>query len=390
MSDRRTVVFLGAGASVPHGFPATDGILDRIWSALNDGGWKKWPGLRGRDAARRVRELRQLIEVLLPGVRSCGEATRGVSIVDVISMLDQLIAEERSPFPKLSEDQFRRARSMLQLAIFAVLRGSKRLAMRDRLVDWLLAEATSGPASRMTIVSTNYDTAVEQRIFKRLMGVGASVGRSVDFGIPWRDSFKELLHLRPRDARLAVFKLHGSLNWLRCETCGYVCINVTQRISALEFWREVRGYNECHCGGRLRSVVVTPSVVRSIRDANLLSVWNAALEDLRRAHEWILIGYSLPSEDIAIRSLLLRAFHLRTRPQGLRVRVVQYEPPRPEAEGKPPETPERRRYRAFFPEGNLRARDYRVDGVEGFVSQLPPPHDLARGLRRAFPRPSWP
>jgi NAD-dependent SIR2 family protein deacetylase len=382
--DRRTVVFLGAGASVPHGFPTTDGILPRIWEGLNDGSWRGWPGLRGkRAAAARAAELRDLLRVLLPGLGKSRRFAGGASIVDVISLLDQLIGEGRSPFPKLSEDRIRRSRGMLQIAINSVLRGTKRPALRDGLVDWLLSESVSGKQSRVTLVSTNYDTVVEQEIFNRLVDLRASVGRSVDFGIPWRDTFRDILHVRPRSCRLAVYKLHGSLNWLRCETCGHVSINVRQRIATLEFWQEVRQYNECHCGGRLRSVVVTPSVVRDIRDANLLSIWNAALEDLRRAHEWILIGYSLPSEDIAIRSLLLRAYHTRTRPSGLRIRVVQREPADQAARGA---SVERLRYRAFFPESHLRERDYLTGGVEPFVASCPaPPRDLRSRLRRGFP-----
>jgi hypothetical protein len=47
------------------------------------------------------------------------------------------------------------------------------------------------------------------------------------------------------------------------------------------------------------------------RDANLLSVWRVALETLRSAAVWYIIGYSLPPEDIAIRSLLIQAYHAR-------------------------------------------------------------------------------
>jgi hypothetical protein len=70
--------------------------------------------------------------------------------------------------------------------------------------------------------------------------------------------------------------------------------------------------NTCHCGHHpLRAVMVAPSMVRDIRDANLLSVWRVALETLRSADAWYIIGYSLPPGDIAIRSLLIRAYHAR-------------------------------------------------------------------------------
>jgi hypothetical protein len=163
-------------------------------------------------------------------------------------------------------------------------------------------------------------------------------------------------------------------------------MDVRQRVASREFWIRTSQYIECRCGGRLRSVVVTPSVVRDVRDGNLLSIWNAALEDLRRAHEWILIGYSLPSEDIAIRSLLLRAYHTRTRRASLRIRVVQWEDPNRRAGSGPPL--EHLRYRLFFPPTHLREKDYQRTGVEPFVRGLRvlPPSALRRRIRAVFPR----
>jgi hypothetical protein len=168
--------------------------------------------------------------------------------------------------------------------------------------------------------------------------------------------------------------------------CGHIVISVTQRISSLEFWHRTSKYNECYCDGRLRSVIVTPSIVRDVRDANLLSIWNAALEDLRQAHQWIFIGYSLPPEDVAIRSLLLRAFHIR-RSKRLRVRVVQYVPPEHRGNN---DALERARYRAFFPDDHLRDRDYSEEGVERFAEWLkvPSPARVDRRLHPMFGRSS--
>jgi NAD-dependent SIR2 family protein deacetylase len=385
VSDR-TVVFLGAGASVPHGYPTTEGILPRMWADLADGSWRRWAGLRGKSKAReRVGELRKLIAALLPGVTGRRGVPGGTSIVDLVSLVDQLAAEGRSPIPSMSEAGLVRARGMLQLGINAALRGSRQLALRDELVRWLLGRATRRADSRLTLISTNYDTLVEKRVFDHFIGLRAPIGKHVDFGIPWRDAFRDELHVRPQGARLAILKLHGSLNWVRCEVCGHVTINVRGRIASLEFWTKTVSYNQCYCEGRLRSVVVTPSYVRDVRDANLLSIWNAAVEDLRRANEWVLIGYSMPSEDIAIRSLLLRAFHTRTQRRGLRIRVVQWEPP---DAARAAESPVRKRYEAFFPPAHLRRADYSTRGVEDFVrgQRAPGAAEIARRLKREFSR----
>jgi hypothetical protein len=81
-----------------------------------------------------------------------------------------------------------------------------------------------------------------------------------------------------------------------------------------------------------------PSFVRAVRDPILLEIWRNALEVLRQADEWIIIGYSLPPDDVAIRSMLLRAFQGRGTPPP-RVTVVQQEK----------KDPELTRYRLLFP-----------------------------------------
>jgi hypothetical protein len=385
--NRRTVVFLGAGASKPFGFPVTDSILPAIWTGLKDGTWREWPGVKNRKKQKQFATfLERLLTRLLPGLNSQAPQPGGASIVDVVSLLDQLLLENRSPHPDLSESDLQRGRSMLHLGINAVIRGRERETLRNRFVDWLLSEAVRHEGNRVSLVSTNYDTAVEQRLHNELISAKTSIGRQVDFGIPWRDAYRDLLHVRPQSAKLAVFKLHGSLNWLRCEVCGHVTINVRQRIASLEFWDRTSKYSECYCGGRLRSVIVTPSIVRDVRDGNLLSIWNAALEDLRRAHEWVFIGYSLPSEDIAIRSLLLRAFHARQKRRSLRIRVVQWEDPKC-ISGRA-QSPEYARYRMFFPERHLNERDYSRAGLEPFVERLKPlsRSEMQKGIRISFPR----
>src|SRR5688572_23484592 len=83
----------------------------------------------------------------------------------------------------------------------------------------------------------------------------------------------------------------------------------------------------------------------------------------------IFVGYSLPTEDIAIRSLLLRAWHARRR-KNLRVRVIQFEDLKAAV---PSET--YKRYRLFFPSFALKETNYHRDGVEAFVDGLEAPSE---------------
>jgi len=178
------------------------------------------------------------------------------------------------------------------------------------------------------------------------------------------------VYRRPADPRFGVYKLHGSLNWLRCSVCDNVYVNPVGAIAYLSFllgddgerrtkanpWLkslEDAGANQCHCGSRpLRHVIVAPSLVRDVRDPVLQEIWRNALEALRQAEEWIIVGYSLPPEDVAIRSMFLRAYKGRDAPKP-RVIVVQGEEKEPEVT----------RYQLLFPEYT-----YVTGGISGYLA----------------------
>jgi hypothetical protein len=339
---------------------------------------KRGAKLRHGDARR----LEKLLKALLPGLERETKLDSGVSIVDVISLLDQMVAEGRSPHVDISVRELLAARQVLNKAINGVLQGRRKRKYAERLSSWILRVATEQDGSRVSVVSTNYDTSIERPLFAYLIRHGVSIGKVVDLGMPWRDASRPWIHVRPGQSRLAFLKLHGSLSWLRCEVCGHITVNVSKRIAPLDNWetRSPREFNVCWCGGLLRSILVTPSVVRDVRDANLLGIWGAALEDLRFADEWIFVGYSLPTEDIAIRSLLLRAWHARRR-KNLRVQVIQFEDLKTAVPSEP-----HKRYRLFFPSLALKETDYRRDGLEAFVDGLDAPSQskLQARIRRAF------
>lgn len=361
----RTVLFLGAGASVDFGYPLTNDILPAIWGDLRSEGWRRWAGIP-EDESEAVEEHRVLVDFLswvFPGLDTTAETVVGASIIDVISLLDRLSSDGSTPHPKIDESDLPQIRLVLNKAINGVLQGRSKPELARSLARWIVDRAEGG--QRMTLASTNYDTVIEQQIYNLIAESGRVIPAVVDFGIPWRDPGPDRLHMRPHAAPLSVLKLHGSLNWLRCEACGHIYINPSGRVASQGLYRRRTQHNECHCGGRLRIVVVTPSVVRDIRDPNLLAIWNAAIEEFRRADEWVFAGYSLPSEDIAIRSLLLRAFHTRTN-ANLRVRVVQFEKPKRSLT----RSAVYQRYRLFFPRDVLADDDYSRDGVEAFIESL--------------------
>lgn len=361
----RTVLFLGAGASAAFGYPITSAILPRIRAKLEDRSLFPVASNPKRERAR-MQRLRDHLTALFPTVFE--ESIELPLITDLLSLIDLMLNTEEILLPKVSAAAMQDLRTLLEHAILEVIEAEYRrpenFPVLERLADWMLNGPTDAGAP-VTVVSTNYDTLVDGLLFERIIqSPDLEIPVAVDMGFAWREHatgrFLQALHPPPAEPVVRLLKLHGSLNWLKCPLCGFVYINTAGSIHQQAFREDTIDYNNtCLCGhGPVRTVIVAPSMVRSIRDPDLLTIWRSALEALRTADEWIIAGYSLPPEDITIRSILLRALHGRGKAKPPRIRVVQRSPD-PALEG---------RYRLLLSDCS-----FEYDGFEGFVKSLPKP-----------------
>jgi len=343
--DTVIALFLGAGASKPFGFPLTREILPIIRDRLSARSlFTTFP-----DSAVCLDDLSRLLLALLPGFN---DVTDLPLITDILSLVDYSLLTSTNPLRGCSSEDLRRLRLLLEQAIYDALwwpypKGVPPPVL-SRLSSGLLNLIESGES--LGIISTNYDIAVETEIAR----AWSYNPLRFDFGFSWRDPRSGNRIERSSEASLSFYKLHGSVNWLRCELCEHIYINLKGVIAYHGYSSAPTEANTCHCGHTtLRPVLIAPSLVRDVREVNLLEIWKHSLELLRQAHEWVIIGYSFPSEDIAVRSLFLRASHGRSRPP--RITVVQ--------KGDDPSLVSR--YRTFFP-----TCEFFNDGLEGYLDEL--------------------
>ncbi len=368
MTAERVVLFLGAGASKDFGYPLTSEIFPTIRDELPKHELFPLASNRKRELAK-TKRLTDYLTRLLPSVFD--EDVTLPLITDVLSLVDLLLETGEVALPKMSTAELEDLRTLLEEAVIQVIDAGHDEARTDpaldRLTDWLLGFAgDDGPPA--TVVSTNYDTLVESVLYEKLLFVpeaqGTPLGEVVDLGVSWREhatgKYLETVHHPPVAPRVRVLKLHGSLSWLKCPLCGFIYVNTTGNIVEQAFREDKIDYNNtCVCGhGPVRAILVAPSMVRSVRDPNLLTIWRSALEALRKADDWIVAGYSLPPEDIAIRSILIRGYHARAKQPPPRIRVVQPKAD-PVMEG---------RYRLLFPDC-----EFEYGGFKQYTLSLPQP-----------------
>lgn len=365
-SHPETVLFLGAGASAAFGYPVTSQILPRIRAGLQSGDLFPTESNPRREREKLAR-LREYLQGLLPAFFE--QDVVFPLVTDVLSLIDHLLAGDETAIPTWTQAQLRDCRTLLEQAIIETIRtpdptGSLRDSL-EHLTDWMLSEKTSS-GSPVTVISTNYDNLLESRLFEKIeIAPDIEIPEVVDMGFSWREhsagKYLERVNHPPSNPWLRLYKLHGSMNWVRCPLCGFLYVNTVGEIYRQAYRGDKVDYNNtCVCGhGPVRSVIVAPSMVRSVDSPDLRTIWRNALEALRTADEWIIAGYSLPPEDIAIRSILIRAYHGRSkRRQAPKIKVVQF------GEDRNLEA----RFRLLFPESR-----FRRDGFIAYVETLPEP-----------------
>jgi hypothetical protein len=283
------ILFLGAGFSKAMGLPLTADLLPAIVKAAEDN-WL-FEGLGYASDKRRL--LLDLIAELFPQA-----AARVLpSIVDLLSLIDYALAEGFTVLQTGGAERLRRSRALLEAGLIYVL------SNYSNSTDDKLRVFFSHPET--CVITTNYDFLPDGAI-KRFL----SANTPIDYGMPWRDVYSGTIWQRPTKPAFRLFKLHGSLNWLGCPSCEHIYINRDGVIAVLgdeednQFKEEVT----CHCGyWPLRPVIVSPSLSRGTYQSQLRSIHLAALEALHAAKEIYIVGYSLPIEDLMIRSLFMRS-----------------------------------------------------------------------------------
>lgn len=379
----KKVVFFGAGLSGAFGFPVTRQILPCIIKELvnYDREGKSWLYDEEKENQQLYIDLlKDLLFKLSPGIKNIIEDyppgnelhdMKGLPLVtDLLSQLDHLIVSAQD----ISDWNFKKnyepvrelnaiteridlkiLKTIFEWAIISVIGRINMKGVKGpaKLFSYIRDTNTQAKEDFITTITTNYDFLIEWNLLE--YGEAKNVSSLIDYGFSWREPVdNDDVYLRPSGALFKVFKLHGSVDWLKCERCGHIYINPFTQIYMLAYLNEKNVANACHCGyWPLKPVIVTPSYIRSVFDTNLHEIWKASIEELRKADEWIIIGYSLPNEDFNIKSLFLRALNGRTSKPT--ITVVQFGD---EAKG---------RFENFFGTDKL---TYHEKGLEVYVNEL--------------------
>lgn len=173
-----------------------------------------------------------------------------------------------------------------------------------------------------------------------------------------------------------LLKIHGSLNWSYCPSCNRLDLGVSESGKTYKMLEELYKANpleerySCHgfpcpsCSTFVEPILITPTQLKDYRNPQVAKVWTLAEHALRSAQQAIIIGYSLPDDDLDVIYLLKRGIGQLAARSPQNITVVEYAP------GDPPQAigkhPVGRRYRSIFGP-NI---EWRTDGFEGLIASI--------------------
>lgn len=173
------------------------------------------------------------------------------------------------------------------------------------------------------VITTNYDTLIEESfdaIYPDYL---------IDFCIDlinhrhpanvhpfdwWLDATKPTdVNGQKRSNRVKLLKIHGSLNWKYCPTCGQVALTPWQhqfnlKLDSFATFHESQVKSCSFDQTPLQSLLQLPSHVKSTSNYIFNRLYDQASYMLGSAKTVVFVGYSFPEADVHIRALIRRSF----------------------------------------------------------------------------------
>lgn len=195
-----------------------------------------------------------------------------------------------------------------------------------KLIDNLKEKILDG---NITFISTNYDIILDN--------VLACKFEDVDYGFYPSEDLNNI------ENGVKLLKIHGSLNWKYCPVCKHIEAKSGQKVTLSIV--DNPGAVKCNnCNADAQYIIVPPTYYKDMGNVYLANIWNNAEKSLREAEHIVFSGYSLPSADMHIKYLLKRAELNRDKGCKFKATVINYYPKKIEGAIQKEEN----RYSRFF------------------------------------------
>jgi NAD-dependent SIR2 family protein deacetylase len=160
--------------------------------------------------------------------------------------------------------------------------------------------------NNVSLISTNWDTLLENYFQKNNISYDLCLnGIYYKFDNPRKNSHQ-------KNVKVKLIKVHGSINWYKCLSCGQIYIVEKELYGKFLF--DDNEKEKCKICGvesndnspQLQPEIVTPTMIKHITNQLYNNLWRSAALELSSAEKIIFVGYSLPVADYELSYLLKR------------------------------------------------------------------------------------
>jgi len=318
------VVIFGAGATKACGGPLTNEILFDLYKNQND-----FQELEREGFLKLLDDfLVDSFNVPKDRMQRTKEHYPGLPLL--LSLLDVSIDKKQPMGREWGTDNLVHIRDALEYGVFALLERELRRLSANYYYELfnLLMNASAPPK----VISLNYDIIADNSLIYLCQERGIEPGFP-EYGC---DIATDFYRERPKFGTL--LKIHGSLNWLYCPGCHRLELGISAAsLSTIKVLNELYQENPleprygCHgspcqdCKTDMRPVLITPTHSKDYRNPHIAQIWYKAERLLRDADRIIIIGYSLPEDDVDVIYMLKRALDGLRRKSPKMITVVEYD-----------------------------------------------------------------
>lgn len=305
MPKPRIALIVDAGFSCEAALPSTEELSDQFLESPSD----------GVVPIQIEHQISKHLDAFWKGVFGYAEGKSKPSLEDHFTAIDLAANTGHHLGPSYSPRKLRAIRRFSIHRVFQILDLKYR---QSSTIERLLTELSK--KADLSIVSVNWDVVAENHL--------DAIRLCYDYGtiVEPMLSAADL-----RRAGMPVCKLHGSSNWVYCDSCrtlfsgypggGKDALHLGAFLEAADFElfdspKEVvdlvrnlaNGRRECRvCGCRMSARVGTFSYRKDYAIQQFQTIWHNAFDALRESPAWLFVGYSMPEADFEFRQVLKSA-----------------------------------------------------------------------------------
>ena len=344
------VFFLGAGASIPAGYPAVSNLLDVVFDHAQES-----RDVSVRDTLDKFNRLVQgqtgipgyilnnpNPEVVLSLPELCMAALESSDIKRWRSLKNAWLAQDEESISELQKeldhpdreglDCIRRIRDLVLRMLehffgFLHYEDSKQTNFpRRKYLRDLCTDLSNGDV----VVTTNWDTLAERTLMEAEKwtlsdGYGFPVQLIIDPSIKSLNGHLVEVENTKR-SKVLVLKLHGSFGWkmtddsfVHVENAGYLQYLPSPLCDYFSMVIDKKAPSLPSAFHEMAAIL--PSLIKTLEGAQFQSIWNRASWAIGDADEVVIIGSSLSIADVGVR-VLMSPLAKRIRSDGVNVTVV--------------------------------------------------------------------